>query len=275
MPPKADLQLSIGYWIVSHNQTLRTWWGIMLMAIIAFSLLWMIVFFVLFFGQEKSTTSMVVRSANSLGGFSTAAWQPQALTAGNATVITRDATHVDLVAELTNPNTEWAARVVTAHFSINGVAQTPLRLFVNQGEHRPVVQVNLSTTTPTNSTAELVIDDVEWARASGTTLPAATFDIANIQLTPSTISVNGQTRTSVSVSADVTNTSVYNFFHVDVPIVLSSGDRIVGVGLVGIDRWPTLTMRPVTITLAYPVTQATAARIVPLVNRFDPDNTYR
>lgn len=275
MPPPADLQLSIGYWIVSHKQTLRTWWGITLMSIIALSLLWMIVFFVLFFGQEKTTSSLVISSLNGTGSFSTVAFQPQELTAGAVTVIPRDDKHVDLVAELTNPNSEWGAQTVTLHFVLNGVAQSSLHVFVNQGEHRPVIQVNATTATPTTATATLVIDDVDWARASVSTLPAAAFTIADIQLTPSTITVNGLARTSVSLSAQVTNTSVYNFYHVDVPIVISSGERIVGVGQVGIDRWPTLTARPLTLTLSYPVVQATEARIVPQVSRFDFGNTYR
>lgn len=245
------------------------------MAIIALSLLWMIIFFVVFFGQEKNTTSLVIASANETSSFSTAAWQPQELTVGTVSVIPRDDTHVDVVTELTNPNADWAAHTVTVHFTINGVAQTPLHLFVNQGEHRPVIQVNLTTTNPVTATAAAVIDATEWARASAASLPAAAFNIANTQISPSTITVEGQTRTSVTVTADVTNNSVYNFYHVDVPIVLSSGDRIVGVGQVGIDRWPTLTTRPVSLTLSYPVVQTTNARIVPQVSRFDVSNTYR
>ena len=275
MQPKGDLQLSIGYWIVSHKQTLRTWWGITSMAIIALSLLWMILFFTIYFGQEGKVNTLLISGANGVGSFTTTAFQPQPLTAGTVTVIPRDDKHVDLVTELTNPNPLWGAQALVVHFTVNGVAQTPLHFFVNQGEHRPVMQINATTTNPTTATAVLVIDDTAWVRASIASLPAASFTVENIQITPSTVTVAGQTQSSVSVSASVTNTSVYNFYHVDVPIVLTDGQRIVGVGQVGIDRWPTLVTRPVSLTLSYPVVQATEARIAPQVSRFDAGNTYR
>lgn len=110
MPPKGDLQLSIGYWIVSHKQTLRTWWGITLMSVIVLSLLWMVVFFFLFTRQDGVISSSLIGAANGTGGFSTAAFQPKQISVGAVTVIPRDDTHVDLVAEVTNANTVWAAK---------------------------------------------------------------------------------------------------------------------------------------------------------------------
>lgn len=275
MSPKGDVQLSIGYWIVSHKQTLRTWWGVASLTIIAFSLLWMMIFFSIYFSHEKSANAIVVNSLNSVSGFSTTAFQPQNVTVGVTTVIPRDDRHVDLVVEVNNPNAEWGAENITGHFMLNNVAQPAIKFFINQGERRPVIQVNSTTSSATTATAIFVVDETNWSRASVASLPAATFAIENLQLSPSTITVNGQTRSSVTVSASLTNNSVYNFYHVDIPIVVTSGDRIVGVGQVGIDRWPTLTVRPLTLTLPYPVVQATIAQITPQVSRFDLGNTFR
>jgi len=275
MSPQGDVQLSIGYWIVSHKQTLRTWWGVSSLTIIAFSLIWMVIFFSVFFSHEKKTNAIVITSLNSAGGFSTNAFQPQNLNVGSTTVIVRDDTHVDVVAEVINPNTEWGAEKVTAHFIINNVAQPAINLFINQGDRRPVIQVNATTASAATATAVLVIDETNWSRASTASLPAASFAVENLQLSPSTITVNGQQRSSVTVSASLTNNSVYNYYRVDIPVVVKSGERIVGVGQVGIDRWPTLSARPLTVTLPYPVIQATSAEIVPQVSRFDLGNTFR
>lgn len=273
--PQGDLQLSIGYWIVSHKATLRTWWGITSLAIIAVTLLWMVIFFTIFFRQDRTVDALLINAANGAGQYSASAFQPQELIPGTVTVITRDETHVDMVADLKNSNVMWGAESVTAHFVVNGAALAAQRLVVNQQDHRPVVQLNVAVTSATGTVATLVIDDVRWARASAASLPAANFSVTDIRIVPSTVVVQGQTRTSVSVSANVTNMSVFNYYRVDVPILISSGDRIVGVGQVTIDRWATEVQKPIVLTLSYPVVQATTATILPYVSRFDTSNTYR
>ncbi|MEK7637149.1 MAG: hypothetical protein AAB402_02000 [Patescibacteria group bacterium] len=275
MPPKGDLQLAIGYWIVSHKQTLRKWWAVTSMAVMAFSLLWTVVFFALFFSQESKVSGLLVRAANGTGSFRAAVFKPQPLAVGPVSVIPRDKTHVDLVAELTNPNQAWEAPAVTVHFILDGAATTPQHLFVNQGDRRPVVQINATVSQAAAVKATLVVDDTAWVRAAATGRPESKFTVANITTTPSTVTIDGQTQSSVTVRADVTNASVYNYYHVEVPVVLQSGDRIVGAGQVGLDRWPTLTARPVTLTLSYPVPDVTSVRIEPQVSREDISNTYR
>ncbi len=275
MPPKGDLQLSIGYWIVSHRQTLRTWWGIMLLAVIISSFLWMIIFFSIYFGQEKNITAKMVSTINGLSSLTSSRLKPQAITTSPVTVIIRDDKHVDLVAEIINPNTDWAADAITVHFILNGVAQKPLHLFINQGDRRPVMHVLLSTTNTATATASLVIDDVVWARDSAAILPPPSFAVAEIEVTPSTVTLNGQTQSSFTVGAKITNNSVYNFYRTDVAIEFLNGDRIVGVGQVSLDRWPTLLTRPVSFTLPYPVALVTSAKIYPQVSRYDAGNIYR
>ena len=275
MAQNSDLQLSIGYWIVSHKQTLKTWWAISLMVVIWFSLIWMLVFFGVFFSQESKVNALLVHEANGPGSFRTAVFQPQGLTSGTVIVITRDQTHVDVVAELSNPNQDWGGQVVAVHFFVDGASTTPQKVFINQASHRPIIQRNVTVKNSAAVSASLVVDDTTWARASAAGLPAAKFLVSAPVTDPSTVTINGQTRTSVSIHADVANQSVYNFYHVDVPILLLSGDRIVGVEQIGVDRWPTLTTKTISATLSYAVPDITSYRIEPQVSRFDTGNTYR
>ncbi len=125
MRPRGDLQLAIGYWIVSHKQILRTWWAISLMSFSALSLLWLVVFFPLFFSQQPGLNRLMTQMAAAPASFRLQAFQPQPLGVGPVTVIRRDEKHVDLVAEVTNGNAAWGATAVTAHFTVNGQTQRP------------------------------------------------------------------------------------------------------------------------------------------------------
>jgi hypothetical protein len=71
------------------------------------------------------------------------------------------------------------------------------------------------------------------------------------------------------------NASVYNFYLVDVPVILVSGEKVVGAGRVTQERWKTLTSRKISLTLNYPVPQNSTVRIEPQINRFDTGNIYR
>ena len=273
MAPKGDLQLSIGYWIVSHKQTLRTWWGVSSMIIIAGCLLWSVFFFSLFFGQENKMNTMVLKTALATADYKTSSFKPQEVLIAPVAIINRDKQHVDLVTDLTNPNAAWGVESLTVHFVVDGVASTPQHLFLNQSSTRPVIQINVVIKTSPVVKAELVIDETQWVRATAAALPAATFAIDNLRIDPSIVS--GQTLPSVTIRADVMNQSVYNFYRVDIPIVLLSGTRVVGAGYVTRPSWATLTSQEISLTLTYPVDSVTKVRIEPQVSRFDYGNTYR
>lgn len=273
--PRGDLQLAIGYWIVSHKQTLRTWWAISFMFIMGACLLWMVFFFSVFFSQEPKVNEQLVTSANAIGGFHTSLLEPKPLEFGPVNVIPRDATHVDLMVDVTNPNAVWAAPDVVFHFTVNDSSLPPQRVFVNQSSRRPVLQVNTTVKDSTAVTATFVIDETNWRRASSGGLPEPKFTTAKLQTSPSTVTIDGQLRTSVTVTGEVTNGSVYNYYRVTVPIVLLNGDRVVGVSQIDQERWPTLSTRKLAVTFGYPVTDVTTIRVEPQVNRFDSTNIYR
>lgn len=275
MNPRGDLQLAFGYWLVSHKQTLRTWWAISLMAFIAFSLLWMVIFFPLFIRQQPALDAMLYSMATTTGSFRLSGFQPQGLTAGAVTVLPRDAKHVDLLTEITNSNSAWGATSVVAHYTVNGQAQSPVTFFVNQSTHRPLIVRNIPVADSSTATATVTIDHISWSRAATASLPAAAFTIESQSVTPTTVVVAGQSITTVTLKAVISNTSVYNFYRVLVPVVVKAGTSVVAVDELSLDRWPTLTEKTITVTWPYPVAGATTASIEPQVNRFDTANIYR
>src|SRR5688572_8778183 len=105
---RGDLQLAIGYWIVSHREQLRTWWVLALLGFIGLSLVWMIVFFSYFFGSQPATEARIDRVGVAISGLRVPpAALPADLTIAPIVVISRSATAVDIVATVTNPNANW------------------------------------------------------------------------------------------------------------------------------------------------------------------------
>lgn len=267
MKARGDLGLAIGYWIVSHKAQLRAWWAILLLGFLGLSFVWVIVFFSIFFGQQTALDDRIASAAAALGRFRVpASFQPSALETGSVNVLQRDQTHADLVVSLTNRNTDWGARGVTYHFVVDGKRLPTRTTFLNPGATRPVVELNVAT----GRQAELVIDDVDWARAATAIIPPPVFSVESVTLTPVTVRLGTQSILTVNVSAEVMNRSVYSFLNVRVPITVKNGSTVVAVDEQIIDRWPTLTARTIVTTWTYPVA-ATTADLAPQVSQFDPE----
>lgn len=272
--PKGDLQLAIGYWIVSHKQSLKRWLILMLMFFIAGSWLWTSAFFLVFFRQRAVDDTILGQTATRIGRLATAVNPPQDLTLSPATFLTRDRQHIDLVARVTNPNSAWGAVRMVYHWLVGGVSTLPEETFINPGVTRPVISLNVGFD-QRPAEADLIIDRVEWARVGRASLPPAEFVTETSTLTPTTITIGGQPVVTVSLQATITNRSVYNFFRVLVPVLVLADDRIVAADLLTFERWPTLTSRTVVSNWSYAVNGATAAEIAPQVSQFAADNIYR
>lgn len=271
---KGDVQLAIGYWIVSHKQTLQKWWAISLLAFIVFSLIWILVFFSLFFHNQSQDDALVLQAASRLGRLTAGVHGPADLTIGQVTILPRDHQHLDAVAWAENPNADWGAVAVRYHWLIGDTATNSETVFINPSSKRPLIGLNLSAA-GSSLTSSVVLDDVEWTRVGRASLPAATFMTEGLVLTPTTVTAAGQTVSTVSLRATVTNRSVYNFYHVTVPVVMLAGDRIAAIDVLTYDRWPTLTGRTITDSWPYAISGATTAQILPQVSQFDLENTYR
>lgn len=275
--PRGDLQLAIGYWIVSHKDQLRTWWAVSLLVIIGGSFLWAIAFFSIFLVQQTTIEKTMANSARALTDYrlsSTAA--PKDLEVGAITIIRRDTAHVDLVAMITNPNTVWGVQSMTVSWQIPGITIPAETVFVNPGAARPVMALNVAIDATSAAASTIGTSDVVWGRASAAPLPDPVFQTSGLALSTRSIQTSeGATFTTVNVRGDIVNQSVFNFFRVLVPVIVKSGDTIVAVDQVTQTNWPTLSPKSFNLTWAYPVSGATSIQVVPQVSRFDADNLYR
>lgn len=274
--PRGDIQLALGYWIVSHRDQLRKWWVLALLGFIAASLTWATIFFVVFSGQHRQTDIQVGKRMTGISALQASPEiSPRALEVKDVQAISRGVDRVDLVGTLVNPNQDWGASQVTVHFSLGDQAQETQTVFVNPGTQRPVIRLNVLAPAGTDRQASLSIEHTDWVRASAARLPPPEFSAEKMTIRSTSVAVGGQSFLTVNLQADVTNRSVYNFVQVTVPILLRSGTSLVAVDELRLDRWPTLTAKSINHTWSYPVSQTSAAEILPQVNQFDPDNLYR
>jgi hypothetical protein len=274
--PKGDFQLAIGYWIVSHRDQLKKWWAISLLAFITVTAVGTIVFLIVFFGTLPRTDRLVSQAAASLTSFELpSGLSPRALEVTDAISLRRSATVIDVMATVKNPNINWAAQLLTVHFTVNGTAQPGQQLFLNQDTTRPVIQLNIPLAEVNQPTVSLTVDEIEWARANEAALPAAQFSFTDVKLVPTTVTIAGQARSTISVETKATNKSVYNYYRVIVPIVLKNGDTVVALDQKTIERWPTLQTKTIITTWPYAIAAANTVEITPQVSRFDLTNVYR
>lgn len=273
MPPRSDVQLSIGYWLVSHRDTLRKWWAVTLLTFTLLALVWGLTFTIIFFSQSSAVDRRVAQTGSQLTQNSMVS--PTSLSASLATAIMRDTTHVDVAATVTNANAEWGAQAVTAHFVVGQKDLSRQTFFVNPSQTRAVMSLNVTIASGAATETSLVIDDVAWVKAASATLPAPSFVVDSLDLAPTTVTIGGQSIATVNLKAVVTNRSVYNFRHVIVPIVVSQGGQPVAVDQITTDAWPTLTSRTITATWPYALSGQLTATVEPQVSRFDSDNVYR
>jgi len=275
--PHGDLQLAIGYWIVSHKDQLRTWWAVSLLAIIGGSFLWAIAFFSIFFIQQTTLDRSLANTGAALTDYSrSTANAPRGLEVGEVTIIRRDASHVDAVALIKNPNTIWGVESMTISWRVPGLTLAPETVFVNPGASRPVMALNLALDQASAAGTTVGIGDIVWARASAAPLPDPVFATSGLALSTRSIQTpDGETFTTVNVRGNMVNQSVYNFFRVIVPIIVRAGPTIVAVDQVTQTNWPTLSAKSIDLTWDYPVSGATAIEVLPQASRFDADNLYR
>lgn len=267
-----DLPLALGYWIVSHKATLRRWWAIVLLVVIVLSTFWIFASLAVFFSQEPKLNQRLLTSVRLIGALTPARiGQPAALTTGQATIIPRAAGRGDIVGTLTNPNTEWGASTVRFHFTVGGVSTPITTVAVNPGERRSVAALNVGLVS--QAPAQLVIDTVNWTRGTGADLKQL-FVVDKVSWTPTRVSIQGTTVQTVTVQATIRNDSVYNYYHVEVPVVVKAGETIVAVDELRLDRWASRSTKTVTVSWPYQVTGVTAVELTPTVNQFDPSNRF-
>ncbi|MFH1781009.1 MAG: hypothetical protein ABH835_00095 [Patescibacteria group bacterium] len=152
---------------------------------------------------------------------------------------------VDFLAEISNPNENWAVESFTYTFSGGGVQTTPQTSFVLPAQKKNLAQFGIPTELGTGSKPTLSITDVVWTKIKE---PLAVVNVEYKELEYSAADIKGEEGESSSlVTGSIFNKSAYGFYDSSLLVVMKFGGSPVGVGRVGLDDFKSFEERPVEI----------------------------
>jgi len=197
---------------------------------------------------------------------------PRDLEVKNATFVSIGESRYNLVADLVNPNTNWAVRDLEYHFVVNGENLPVDKAFVNPGEERLLLRTGYQMVLPINS-VQVVIDNVGWRRFEDDA-PIINWEVTDISYNPvRTIETSsGPDTLPAGVSWTARNLSLYNFWEVEFQIAIFSGDRIVGVNSTRAKDFYSLESRSMDVVWLNNLPRVNNVKIYPLVNWLDENN---
>lgn len=273
MPGQSDPLFSLGYWIVSHKATLKTWWGVSLLLIMFVGGLWVAVFFGFFFSQESQIDHRFQTELTRLSSWSPARiGMPAPLAISDPTVLSRSGGRSDVVVMITNSNSAWGATDIniTCTNGTDTINFSPVNA-VSNGV-RAVMALGQKIATP--DAVSCSVTSQVWHRSVAALFSAPTFTVLTSNVHATTVTVAGQIVPSVTIDATIRNDSGDNIAGVDVPIVVRNDATVVAVDELTIDRWATREVKHVADTWTGTSGGATAVDIIPQINIFSSDARF-
>lgn len=221
-----DLYLKAGSWFVGHKYFFRKWWVIVILSADLLMIFYIFINGFIFAFERPKYNKMM---ADMVAGFISQTYRQQAKPAGLETLITKAISlgsgNYDLVAKIKNPNEDWGIKTLNYKFTVKDAETKPAESYLLPGEEKYLISQNFSL--PDSSALKdlkLEISDFNWERLTDKKVLAdLDFSVEEKKLT-NTISNSGN---ATLLTAKVINRSLYDFWKVEVPIVLlSSGEPI-------------------------------------------------
>ena len=196
--------------------------------------------------------------------------QPTAIEIGKSYVFSAGKDKADLMGEITNTNTNWAAKSFKYTFTGGGAQGEPIESFISPGETKTLTMLGVSSSGSLSSSPKLIITDVEWERIK-TELPETDFSFNDLTYA-SADSVGQDESTGSIVSGTILNKSAYGFYEAKITIIMQYGGKPIGVGVTRITDFKSFEERP--IELRFPERYPLGVDIIPEVevNILDQDN---
>lgn len=243
----SDKELKKSYWLLTHKERVsflfvRTLIGLncLLFFILTIELIFFIIQEVglggikqnLLFGRSSHPLSSPVQEINS----------------AEAVFLQRSNDTIDIVLPLTNTNDSWRVRT-TIVFTVNNKEQRPVSLVLFPHETRHALLLGISSTSSIPQISYRIENSV-WERMTSQDKKKFSqsyqFVVENIKFIPLDTSSQDTGGTS-RLTFDVRNASVYNFWEVQIPVVVRQGSQVVGAGYALLPSFHTGDIRSVEI----------------------------
>jgi hypothetical protein len=157
--------------------------------------------------------------------------RPQPLVIDSTQSLVSNAGQYDLVAQISNPNELWYAPKVTYHFESGDYQSDPATDYVLPSQTKYWMVLGIESTAALTNPS-LVIDSIEWEKKVH--FAELQGKILNIEINDPTFVPPQQSGVTEGVQVsrvefDVFNNSAYNFYNVDLKVLLYRAQNLVGV----------------------------------------------
>lgn len=260
--------LKLSYFTLTHKEDFRKWYIIVLLALAVFMSVFVITNTVLYFIGGPLNSRLVLGMVEDTVDYAgiRARSVPTHIAVPETFVIPAGESRLDLVAPVTNPNSDWFA-TVTYSTSLSGRNADPLHVVINPQSEGYLTAFGLTGSDQSN--AQMIIERIDWQRVDHRQPPPEiNFRVDNINY--SILTAAGTT--VHQITADITNASFTSFFEVPFIVLLYRGDQIVGVQYTDVAPFDVSSTQSISVKLGNVAGTVTGTKIAPVLNLLDRSN---
>ncbi|MFA5070642.1 MAG: hypothetical protein WC528_05180 [Patescibacteria group bacterium] len=215
-----DLYLKIAAWLVGHKYFFKKWWVIVMLSLDLIMIIYIAFSFIVFALASPRENQMVSQmSREFINPVFLTQNKPKDLEVSLTKALPTGSNHYDLVAKIKNPNAKWGMRTLDYTFLIDGQETVSSTGFILPGQEKYFILLNQLYQANTEPKAvEFKVARTAWQKVSDITL----FNDVQFSVQEAKISLSQVTggQASATAEAKVINDSFYDFWTVEVPIVV-------------------------------------------------------
>lgn len=268
-------KFKFGYWFVTHRVILRQL-GILTLALVSGALFlfgaWSIFDYYILSRAENLSLENEISSAKLNFNLLTEISQPKNLQIISVSALQGGVGKVDLVAEVANPNAQWAVESFDYYFISGSQKTLPKTGFILPGHTKFVLHLGFDSAT-SFSNPQLVMDNIKWKKTAN--FKALEDKIMNFEFADKKIfsskksSVNAQSAIA-AIQFDVINHSVYSFWEPTFVVLFFSGNSLVGATQVVFDSMMTGEKLNADVNVFQDIPANASLQIYPDIDILDP-----
>lgn len=270
--PLSDRNLSFGYWLATHRETLRAFYTVLWGIVAAVMLLLALLQSVRWFTHRAETEQFLLGLSQTPIDFASIQ-APVPLTTRKAIAVFRTDTTIDAMIDMINTNPQWAALDMEYEVQVGGKATGVEHVAFAPGQEKFLTKMQIPYTGTSLPPVQVQVLKTQWKKIPNPTetLPTISWAYADVTLR----SINTE-ELKTELSFAVKNNSVFGYREPQVVALLVDEDStIYGIGSVTINEIASLESKPVTFVWPQRLPTGLQAQIVVNVDHVLEDRIIR
>lgn len=270
-----DKNLKYGYWFVTHKVMLHKL-GILILAAASGALLlygaWGVFDYYILSRDKNLAVEKEITSSKLNYALLSEINKPKNLQVLSVSSLNGGEGKVDLVAEVANPNVQWAVESFDYHF-FSGERKTAVKSgFILPGHTKFVLDLGFASLTGFPN-PELSVENIKWKKTANfkeLESKVIDFDFANKKALSAKRSGASAKSAVSTVEFDVINRSAYSFSEPKFIVLFYGGGNLVGADQAVLDSLVTGETKNVNLNIFQDIPAGAEVRIYPDINILDP-----